>query len=651
MLEILRRATICLVLASIAWITWVVGVAQAQSDPVADPPSRVGRLAYTSGTVSFHDDERRDWTRAVVNTPLTSGDSIWNEPGARSEISVAGSRVRLDAATQLDLLAIDDTQTRLQLAQGRADIRTFAMDTRQPYQIVTPRGTVTLLQRGDYYIEAGSTDGPTRLGVRSGAAQIESLNGQVLAVRPNEIGEIFDDGGMPQLRTIRTAPPPMPPAWAVRDRQLSYDQPPYIHAEMVGYEDLNAYGTWEMDPEYGRVWYPSRVPAGWAPYRTGHWEYVPPWGWTWIDDQPWGFAPYHYGRWAHRRQRWVWIPPAYDARPVYAPALVAFVGGVELAVALGQQSAAPVGWFPLGPREVYVPPYTTNRDYYYRINRSARVRDQMLEERWQRAERREAFDAGQNQRFATVMPAEAFTRAQPVQRAALKVQPQQVATVPVAPTAAPPAPAASLKSATTTTAPAPLSRPADIERPKAPGPAMTARPSEQAPQPDAKPAPPPLRPRTSTAPAEQKGPAATPATPATPAKPPAPPKRDQDPPRAAPAAPATPATPPPRQAAPPPPQTTPAPQAPPPQAPQQRVAPPAPPSQQAAPPPPQRQVTPPPPPQAAPPPPPQRQQAAPPPPPPRQTAPPPAPASQQAQPPPRPAGPSPGPGGRGDDKR
>jgi hypothetical protein len=22
-----------------------------------------------------------------------------------------------------------------------------------------------------------------------------------------------------------------------------------------------------------------------------------PWGWTWVDNAPWGFAPFHYGRW------------------------------------------------------------------------------------------------------------------------------------------------------------------------------------------------------------------------------------------------------------------------------------------------------------------------------------------------------------------
>ena len=30
---------------------------------------------------------------------------------------------------------------------------------------------------------------------------------------------------------------------------------------------------------------------------TASWVWLRPWGWTWVDDAPWGFAPFHYGRW------------------------------------------------------------------------------------------------------------------------------------------------------------------------------------------------------------------------------------------------------------------------------------------------------------------------------------------------------------------
>ena len=42
---------------------------------------------------------------------------------------------------------------------------------------------------------------------------------------------------------------------------------------------------------------------------------------------------------------------------VYAPALVAFVGGknFQMSVSVGGSAAPNVGWFPLAPREVYQP--------------------------------------------------------------------------------------------------------------------------------------------------------------------------------------------------------------------------------------------------------------------------------------------------------
>jgi hypothetical protein len=448
-------------LCAAAGVVAFTGIAYALNDP----PSQAGRLAYTEGTVSFHDDEQTGWSPAVINTPLTSGDSVWTEPNARSEVSVAGSRVRMDGGTQLNMLAIDDRQTQLQVAQGRVDIKTFNFNPNVPYQIVTPRGTVNLRQQGDYYVEAGSTQDATRLGVRSGAAQMQSLNGQTVTVNSGQVGEIYGDTGALQVRTLNTAPPAQPAYWAARDRQINYDVPTqYLSAGITGYEDLNSYGSWSNDSQYGNVWTPRSVPSGWQPYKQGHWSYVKPWGWTWVDDQPWGYAPSHYGRWANRNNQWVWVPPQRETQPVYAPALVDFIGGIQLISALlgGNASAsasAPVGWFPLGPREAYVPSYSTDRAYYARLNSSNQVQEQALEARWQRAQRREAYIASQNsvmanQRFATVVPSTVFVSSQPVARAALQVTPAQIAAAPVAPVAAPPSPTASLAVAAPATAPA-----------------------------------------------------------------------------------------------------------------------------------------------------------------------------------------------------
>jgi hypothetical protein len=429
----------------------IAGTATAQNS--SDPPARVGRLSYLEGAVSYHDAQQDSWSKAAVNTPVTSGDSLWTEPNGHDEVSIGASRVRMDGNTQLDMLALDDSQVKMQLDQGRLDIKAFDMASGQPYQIVTPRGTVTLQDKGDYYIHAGSTDDPTLLGVRSGAAQIQTPNGQVLAVRAGEVGEVTGDNNALQLQTVHSAPPAQPTYWAQRDQQITYVQPQYLSDDVTGYEDMAYYGAWNADPDYGQVWYPNSQPDGWAPYTTGAWAYSQPYGWTWVDSQPWGFAPYHYGRWAQRNNRWAWIPPDRQQRSVYAPALVAFVGGTELGVAIGAQNRSPVGWFPLGPHEAYVPPYSNDRSYYQRLNAGARVPDPALNDRWQRAERHEALTANQpneqlmNRRFTTVVSADDFARSRPVQQAAIKVSADKLTSAPVASVSAPPAPNRSIAPA------------------------------------------------------------------------------------------------------------------------------------------------------------------------------------------------------------
>jgi len=84
-----------------------------------------------------------------------------------------------------------------------------------------------------------------------------------------------------------------------------------------------------------------------------------------VEDEPWGFAPFHYGRWAFAGTGWVWVPGPVYVRPVWAPALVGWVGGgvgFRFSVGVG------VGWFPLGPGEVFIPGYRVSRGYVNSVN-------------------------------------------------------------------------------------------------------------------------------------------------------------------------------------------------------------------------------------------------------------------------------------------
>ncbi len=194
----------------------------------------------------------------------------------------------------------------------------------------------------------------------------------------------------------------------------------YVSPETTGYNSLDRYGRWDTLPDSEAAWFPTSVPDDWAPYRFGHWDSIAPWGWTWIDDQPWGFAPFHYGRWINVDGHWGWVPGAVVPHPVYAPALVAFIDA-PADPGSGPDAGPDVAWFPLGPGDDYSPWYQAGPDYVESINVVHRDRSGFGPR--ERGERGGEAWRGQfaNRRFATVVPREAFAAARPVDRAMMRV--------------------------------------------------------------------------------------------------------------------------------------------------------------------------------------------------------------------------------------
>jgi hypothetical protein len=409
---VVLSATFLILAGSIAW---------ADGD---DPPSRAARLSYINGTVSFQPGSVDDWTPATLNRPMTTGDRLWTEPGARAEVNVGSAAVRLNGRTNLTVLNLDDRTVQLEVSIGTVSVRLRRLAEDETFEIDTPQMAMTLLRPGEYRVEVSEQGDATVAGVRGGEAEANAAS-QAFTIHPREQMRVM---GVDQP-VFDTRPMPAADAFDIfcegRDRSEDMSvSAQHVSRDMPGYSDLDGAGVWRQDPQYGWVWAP-RVDPGWAPYHYGHWAWIAPWGWTWVDDAPWGYAPFHYGRWVFAGGGWVWIPGPIAPRPVYAPAMVAWVGGAGFGVGIAVGGPA-IGWFPLGPGEVFVPAFRYSPAYIERVN----VANTIIVNRAVFANVTVANVTYVNRGVVgavTVVPVAAMTVGWPVAIAAVRVTPEVVA--------------------------------------------------------------------------------------------------------------------------------------------------------------------------------------------------------------------------------
>ena len=347
----------------VALAAFTAGSARAQEDP----PGRVGRLAETQGQVWWYDSDDGQWTEAQRNRPLTGGDRVSTAPEARAELRIGSTVLRLGAVTELEVLQLDDERMRFRLHAGSLALRVRSREVAEEIELVTAEAQLRPLRSGHYRLDR--LDDTSHAGSWRGTLRSDEAGG--FEIDTGQRVELWREGAGRELRQAwGSLPDDDFAAWVVaadlRDERSAATR--YVSPEMTGAEDLDRYGRWDNHPEYGVLWFPYEVQAGWAPYRNGYWAWVRPWGWTWVDEARWGFAPFHYGRWVHWRGRWGWWPGSYVARPVYAPALVGWVGGSNWGVSINIGGPA-IGWVPLAPREIFVPWYRHTPVYVDRINR------------------------------------------------------------------------------------------------------------------------------------------------------------------------------------------------------------------------------------------------------------------------------------------
>lgn len=356
-----------------ALFRWVLALALAacgvSAIAQADPPARVGSVSDIEGSVVFAPTGESEWTPAPLNRPITAGDRLWTDPDARADVHLGTAVLHLDSQTFVEVRALDEAVLQSLLHEGVLLARVRELRAGELFEIDTPQLAFRALQPGTYRIDADTARRVTRVTVREGRASVSGRSGRSITVYPGQQLEVAGSD-LEQIASVSYADNDFD-TWS-SERDAREDQSlatHYVAPEVVGSSQLDSYGHWSRDASYGSVWYPSGLPSDWAPYRYGTWQWIRPWGWTWIDNAPWGFAPFHYGRWALIGSHWAWVPGRLGRRPVYAPALVSFVGagsGATLELRAGES----VGWYPLAPGEAWQPFFAASAAYRHRANES-----------------------------------------------------------------------------------------------------------------------------------------------------------------------------------------------------------------------------------------------------------------------------------------
>lgn len=404
-----------------------------QVSPDADPPAQVARLSVAQGNVSVEPASVNEFGPAEVNYPLTTGDRVWTDYDALAEVQAGQLAVRMAQTTDLTVTAMTDTLAQFGLGQGSAHLRTYVLAPETTTELDTPNVAVTVLAPGDVRVDVDPSGDWTVVTVFSGVVEVDGNGLQQTVGEGQALRVSGSNPAAGQWVARPQASDPLDTFSSQREQAYSAGEVAeqnYLNAATVGGADLQQYGSWLPEEDYGAVWFPASVPVGWQPYCYGRWTWVAPWGWTWIEAEAWGFAPFHYGRWAIFGGRWGWVPGPPVVHPVYAPALVVFTHPGNGATA----------WFPLGPNEPYAPWYHSSTLYLNRVNASNLYNRNVNQVRtvYDTTNRNVYMDPlGSRRQFenraaGTVAVSEgSFASGRPVRSSLVQLQPAQLASAPM----------------------------------------------------------------------------------------------------------------------------------------------------------------------------------------------------------------------------
>ena len=178
----------------LAFALALAGTLSAQDDP----PSRVARLSYMTGQVSFEPPTVNEWGPATLNYPLTTGDNLYTDVNAsRAVLRLSRNSIRLAPGTNFQFVNLSDQVTQMSINSGALIVKLRNLWDGESWEVDTPNGAVTLLRTGEYRIDTDPNRNATMVTVRSGDAEVTS-NNQSFPVHARQT-VYLDPNGQPNI--------------------------------------------------------------------------------------------------------------------------------------------------------------------------------------------------------------------------------------------------------------------------------------------------------------------------------------------------------------------------------------------------------------------------------------------------------------------
>src|SRR5579871_3551509 len=279
--------------------------------------ARIVRISYVQGEVRL--DSGRGYESVTMNVPVMEHNRLQTFSDGWAEVQMEdGSIVRLAPDTmiyftELGRLSSGGTSTTIDLDQGEAELKILKHNG-SDFQVTVNNKTIALVNPGFFRLTS-TNDDPLELAVWKGDLSVhDGESGENVAVRKNETF-VLDPDDPTHYALNQGAEGDELDQWS-KDRDSSLNTYAANHSIKSPYQygasDLDSYGQYTDDPEYGSVWQPNGVGMDWDPYSNGYYTNTG-FGPTWVSAYPWGWMPYRYGRWVFISGRgWFWAPGGWN---------------------------------------------------------------------------------------------------------------------------------------------------------------------------------------------------------------------------------------------------------------------------------------------------------------------------------------------------